>query len=74
MTNYTGHEQLRADVAELANSMCDLRATLNTLESRYRFDSEVLTDRLVRQTLCRINTLFLEEYREVLELDASFKD
>ena len=74
MTNYTGHEQLRADVAELANSMCDLRTTLNALESRYRFDSEVLTDRLVRQTLCRINTLFPEAYREVPELDASFKD
>lgn len=74
MTNYTGHEQLRADVAALANNMCDLRMTLNALESRYRFDSEVLTDRLVRQTLCRINTLFPEAYREALELDASFKD
>ncbi|ECS9208324.1 hypothetical protein [Atlantibacter hermannii] len=74
MTNYTGHEQLRADVAELANAMCDLRMTLNLLESRYRFDSEVLTERLVRQTFCRINTLFLDAYREALELDASFKD
>ncbi|WP_313481759.1 hypothetical protein [Atlantibacter hermannii] len=74
MTNYTGHEQLRADVAELANAMCDLRMTLNLLESRYRFDSEVLTERLVRQTFCRINALFLNAYREALELDASFKD
>lgn len=74
MTNYTGHEQLRADVAELANAMCDLRMTLNLLESRYRLDSEVLTERLVRQTFCRINTLFLDAYREALELDASFKD
>ena len=74
MTNYTGYEQLRADVAELANAMCDLRMTLNLLESRYRFDSEVLTERLVRQTFCRINTLFLDAYREALELDASFKD
>ncbi|EEC0161155.1 MULTISPECIES: hypothetical protein [Enterobacteriaceae] len=74
MTNYTGHEQLRADVAELSNAMCDLRMTLNLLESRYRFDSEVLTERLVRQTLCRINALFLDAYREALELDASFKD
>ncbi|EBI9728727.1 hypothetical protein D0734_23690 [Salmonella enterica] len=74
MTNYTGHEQLRADVAELANAMCDLRMTLNLLESRYRFDSGVLTERLVRQTFYRINTLFLDAYREALELDASFKD
>ncbi|OSK88016.1 hypothetical protein [Escherichia coli] len=74
MTNYTGHEQLRADVAELANDMCDLRMKLNEPESRYRFDSQVLTERLMRQTFCRINVLFLGAYREALELDASFKD
>jgi hypothetical protein len=27
--NYAGHEKLRAEVAGLANNMCDLRATLN---------------------------------------------
>ena len=27
--NYAGHEKLRAEVTEVANSMCDLRATLN---------------------------------------------
>ena len=42
--NYSGHEQLRAEVAELASSMCDLRATLNGMEHRYRFDSDVLAD------------------------------
>ncbi|KDF94418.1 hypothetical protein ACFYKZ_26895, partial [Escherichia coli] len=26
--NYAGHEKLRADVAEVANTMCDLRARL----------------------------------------------
>ena len=43
MTNYAGNEALRTDVAALANSMCDLRATLNALESRYRYDAENLT-------------------------------
>lgn len=33
--NYSGHEKLRAEVAALANSMCDLRATLKVLEERY---------------------------------------
>ncbi|HAF6280250.1 TPA: hypothetical protein G9F26_004472 [Salmonella enterica] len=56
--NYSGHEKLRADVAALANNMCDLRATLNDMEHRYRFDSGVLIERLTRQTLFRINTLF----------------
>ncbi|WP_211843975.1 hypothetical protein [Raoultella ornithinolytica] len=33
--NYAGHEQLRAEVADVANNMCDLRATLNGMEHRY---------------------------------------
>lgn len=72
--NYAGHEQLRAEVAALANNMCDLRATLNELEHRYRFDSDVLAVRLTRQTLFRINSLFMATYNEILELDACFKD
>ncbi|OJB86349.1 hypothetical protein A9Q61_17945 [Yersinia ruckeri] len=72
--NYDGHEQLRADVAALANSMCELRDTLNAFESRYRYDADDLTERLARQTICRINARFLETYREILELDASFND
>ncbi|HFI6120582.1 TPA: hypothetical protein ACGR07_002855 [Escherichia coli] len=54
--------------------MCDLRAALNDMEHRYRFDSDVLVERLVRQTLFRANRLFMEAYIEILELDACFKD
>ena len=46
--NYAGHEKLRADVAEVANTMCDLRARLNDMEHRCRFDSDVLVERLMR--------------------------
>ncbi|EOK0877983.1 hypothetical protein ACJZAH_005070, partial [Escherichia coli] len=46
--NYAGHEKLRADVAEVANTMCDLRARLNDMEHRCRFDSDVLVERLAR--------------------------
>ncbi|HGV5114868.1 TPA: hypothetical protein ACNHEA_005668, partial [Klebsiella pneumoniae] len=38
------------------------------------YDAENLTERLARQTICRINALYLEAYRQALELDASFKD
>lgn len=72
--NYAGHEQLRAEVAALANNMSDLRDALNNMEHRYRFDSDVLTERLARQTLFRINALFMVAYNEILELDACFKD
>ncbi|EDG8466805.1 hypothetical protein AIB29_20095 [Salmonella enterica subsp. enterica serovar Muenchen] len=72
--NYAGHEKLRADVAELANSMSDLRDALNDMEHHYRFDSDVLTERLARQTLFRTRALFMAAYNEILELDSCFKD
>ncbi|EHK0248195.1 hypothetical protein P3M95_004084 [Salmonella enterica] len=71
--NYAGHEKLREEVAELANNMSDLRDALNDIEHRYRFDSDVLTERLTRQTLFRVNALFMAAYNEILELDACFK-
>lgn len=74
MTNYAGLEPLRADVAALANDMCDLRQKINGLEMRWRYDADTLAERLARQTICRINALFLEAYREALTLDACFKD
>ncbi len=58
--NYAGHEKLRAEVAEVANAMCDLRARLNDMEHRCRFDSYVLVERLARQTLYRANRLFID--------------
>ncbi|EPA3166664.1 hypothetical protein ACQ26G_003818 [Yersinia enterocolitica] len=72
--NYIGCEALRADVAALANTMCDLRARLNGLEVKYSYQEEVLAVRLAGQTLRRINALYLEAYREVLVLDECFKD
>ncbi|EJH1974284.1 hypothetical protein NCU70_004616 [Escherichia coli] len=32
--NYAGHEKLRAEVAEVANAMCDLRTTMNEMEQQ----------------------------------------
>ncbi|WP_300002439.1 hypothetical protein [uncultured Cedecea sp.] len=72
--NYEGSEALRAEVAALANQMCDLRSIMNDMERRYRFDSDLLAERLARQTLARTNTLFMAAYQEILELDACFKD
>lgn len=72
--NYAGHEKLRVEVAEVVNTMCDLRARLNDMEHCCRFDSDVLVERLACQTLYRANRLFMEAYTEILELDACFKD
>ena len=40
--------------------MCDLRATFNVQESRYRYDAENLASRKI----CRINALYIEAYRQ----------
>ena len=69
--NYAGHEKLRAEVAEVANAMCDLRTTMNEMERRYSFNADTLPERLVRQTLFRANRLLMEAYTEILELDAT---
>ncbi|EKD5852678.1 hypothetical protein OSQ98_005478 [Escherichia coli] len=71
--NYAGHEKLRAEVAEVANAMCDLRTTMNEMEQWYS-DADTLPERLVRQTLFRANRLLMEAYTEILELDSCFKD
>ncbi|MCM5287386.1 hypothetical protein MMS97_33620, partial [Escherichia coli] len=65
--NYAGHEKLRAEVAEVANAMCDLRTTMNEMEQRYS-DADTLPERLVRQTLFRASHLFMKAYNEILEL------
>ncbi|WP_237984595.1 hypothetical protein [Escherichia coli] len=57
--NYAGHEKLRAEVAEVANAMCDLRTTMNEMERRYSFNADTLPERLVRQTLFRANRLLM---------------
>ena len=72
--NYAGHETLRAEVAEVANAMCDLRTTMNERERRYSFNADTLPERLVRQTLFLANLLLMEAYTEILELDSCFKD
>ncbi|EFN7977279.1 hypothetical protein ED769_23635 [Escherichia coli] len=73
MTNYSGFEDMREQVAELANTMCDLRTTMNEMEQRYS-DADTLPERLVRQTLFRASYLFMKAYTEILELDVCFKD
>lgn len=71
--NYAGLEKLRAEVAALANTMCDVRTTLNTLDN-YNYETDSLAERLAGQSLRRINALYLEAYKEVLVLDECFKD
>ncbi|WP_425333322.1 hypothetical protein [Escherichia coli] len=51
--NYAGHEKLRAEVAEVANAMCDLRTTMNEMEQRYSFNADTGADRMASRGAVR---------------------
>ncbi|EBJ4206959.1 hypothetical protein DUG12_25600 [Salmonella enterica] len=53
--NYAGHETLRAEVALLASSMCDLRTTLKVPEDRYHWQRHGLAERLA-SSMCDLRT------------------
>lgn len=72
--NYDGHEALRRDIVGLANSMCDLKTTLNVLEERYHWQHEGLPERLAGVSLRRISVLMDEAFNIALLLDESFRD
>ena len=72
--NYDGHEGLRRDIAGLANSMCDLKATLNVLEDKYHYRHDGLPERLAGVSLRRISVLMDEAFNIALLLDESFRD
>lgn len=74
MSNYSDNIDLRVDVAALANAAYELREQLCMLERRYFWNSEVLTERLAGQVLSQANVQFLEIYKQLNELDSSFKD
>lgn len=74
MTNYTGHEGLRRDIAGLANNMCDLKTTLKVLEDKYHWQHDGLAERLAGVSLRRISVLMDEVFNIALLLDESFRD
>lgn len=72
--NYQGNEALRADVAQLANTMFELRERLRAMESTWFWNSEELSQRLAGQIISQMNTRFLDIYQQVNELDHAIRD
>ncbi|MEA9392666.1 hypothetical protein SJI19_19360 [Acerihabitans sp. TG2] len=72
--NFQGNETLRADVAQLANTMDELRQRMRELEQAYFWNSEELPARLAGQIINQVNTQFLKIYQQVNELDQAFRD
>jgi hypothetical protein len=74
MKNYTGHEQLRDDLAVLANSMSDLRVHIRTLETKYHEGCPGLIDALAADFLRDLNEQYLNVYRRALAFSDCFRD
>lgn len=72
--NYSGSEQLRADVTALCDTLHDVRANVSGLESQFGHDAATLAERIAVLSLRRINGLLMDAYREALVLDGTFQD
>ncbi|WP_058912040.1 hypothetical protein [Entomohabitans teleogrylli] len=74
MKNYEGHEQLRDDLAELANSMSDVRMRIRELEVKYHDGCPALVDALAADFLRTLNEQYLSVYIRVLAFSDCFHD
>lgn len=72
--NYLGHEQLREDIAALANAMDALRQQIRELEKKYQDSSPELVDALAGQFARSVNKQFLDVYLRVLVFNDCFRD
>ncbi|CAI2521192.1 hypothetical protein [Serratia liquefaciens] len=72
--NYAGHEEVRTDVAELSNEMCELHLKLRQLTQKYHWNSEQLVERLAGQILNDAQEQLASLYSKINVLDQSFKD
>lgn len=74
MSNHTNNIDLRVDVAALANATYELREQFRAFEKKYFWGSEELTQRLAGLVVNQLNVQMLEVYKQINELDHSFKN
>lgn len=72
--NYTGNEELRADVAALAAAFFELRQQMRGLEARYFYGCSDLPARLAGQIISQMNEQLLVLYKQANEMEHAFKD
>ncbi|EPS1205510.1 TPA: hypothetical protein ACKP07_004986 [Serratia marcescens] len=72
--NYAGFEEVRKDVAEFSNEMCEMHLKLRALSQKYHWNSEQLVERLAGQILSDVQEQFAKLYSRINELDHTFKD
>lgn len=72
--NYAGYEEVRKDIAEFSNEMCEMHLKLRQLTQKYHWNSEQLVERLSGQILNDVQEQFSNLYSKINALDHSFKD
>ncbi|EDW2262082.1 hypothetical protein [Salmonella enterica] len=72
--NYEGNEELRQDIARLANDVNELHQRIKLLEQKYRWDSDNLVHGLAGQSLCIANVSCSTLHQQIYELDLVFSD
>ena len=72
--NYAGNEELRVDVAALAEALYALRQQMRGLEARHFYGSTDLAARLAGQLVSQMNAQLLVLYKQANEMEHAFRD
>ncbi|EBP4342198.1 hypothetical protein UK30_10115 [Salmonella enterica] len=72
--NYEGNEELREDIARLANDVHELQQRMKLLEQKYLWNTENLTHRFAGQTLHTAGVACSALHQQIYDLDLIFSD
>ncbi|EBE3721576.1 hypothetical protein B4R02_21880 [Salmonella enterica] len=72
--NYDSNEELRQDIARISNNVTDLYQQIISLEQKYRWSSDNLTQALAGQVLRVAHHDLSGVYRQIYELELIFQD
>lgn len=72
--NYAGNEELREDIARLANDVHELHQRMKLLEQKYLWNTENLTHRFAGQTLHTAGAVCSVLHQHVYDIDLIFSD
>lgn len=72
--NYPGNEELRLEIARLANDVNELHQRIKLLEQKFRWNSDSLVHGLAGQTLRIAEISCSTLHQQIYELDLVFSD
>ncbi|EBL8291888.1 hypothetical protein DLP14_14645 [Salmonella enterica] len=72
--NYKDHEELRLDIEQLNNEMNELFQKIKSLEKKYRWNSQDLTQNMAGQILRIAANELSHVHTKIYEMDLIFSD